>query len=74
MTNPVPVRISDNLLLRSNEYRDRTHPMGILGASLDACEGSNGVIYYDSNLLTLSPGTGKHCRLVRLIQTVGNGD
>ena len=43
--------------------------MSIVGASLDACEGSNGVIYYDSNLFTLSRGTGKHCRVVLLIRT-----
>ena len=69
MTSPVPVRIGDNLLLRGNERRDGTHPMGIVGASLDACQGRNGVVYYDPNLFTLSRGTGKHCGLVRRIRT-----
>jgi hypothetical protein len=36
--------------------------MGVFGASLDACEGCDGVIYYDTKLFAFSGGTGKHCR------------
>ena len=53
--------MSDDLFLRSDEGRDRTHSMDIVGASFDACERRNGVIDYDTNLFTLLRGTGKHC-------------
>jgi hypothetical protein len=74
ITSPVPVRVCDNLLLRSNECWDRTHSMGIVGASFNACEGSNSVVYYDANLFTLSRGTGKHCGTSSILSDVGNDD
>jgi hypothetical protein len=48
--------------------------MGIVGASLDACERGNGVIDYDTNLFTLSRGTGKHCGTRSILLKVGNDE
>jgi hypothetical protein len=48
--------------------------VGIVGASFDARERGHSVIDNDTNLFTLSRGTGKHCGTRSILLKVGNGE
>jgi len=60
---PVPISLLDNALLSSNEGTHWTHPVLLLGTTLDSRERCHTVIDNDANLRVRGGGAGKELEL-----------